>query len=94
MLITRPDDPLVLYRLGFGYFVRGYGVQEGYIKNSEQPPDFYYALAEQAFDRLLQGNRTDSLSLKRNHGAKVPRADAPDRGRAEAEGEVTIVGYW
>jgi tetratricopeptide (TPR) repeat protein len=54
MLSKQPDDPLVLYRLGFGYYMRGYAVANGYMPNSGQlVPDVFYDKAEQTFRRLV-----------------------------------------
>ena len=53
LLLEKPDDPLILYRLAFGYYMRGYGVEHGYIKDGSDP-DVYYARAEKTMTRLTQ----------------------------------------
>lgn len=37
-----PNDALVLYRLAFGYYSKGYGIEKGYIKDSPDAPALYY----------------------------------------------------
>lgn len=59
MLAKNPDDPLVLYRLGFGYYIRGYAVDYGYIKDKKANPDKFYDKAEQAFQHLIRIDPTD-----------------------------------
>lgn len=53
MLSLKPDDPLTLYRLGFGYYIRGYAVANGYIKDKKIRPNQYYDKAEQTFRHLI-----------------------------------------
>lgn len=53
MLTYRVDDPLVLYRLGFAYFLKGYGIEKGYIKNTEEQPQTYYNKAEETLRYLI-----------------------------------------
>lgn len=92
MLAYKPDDPLVLYRLGFGYFVRGYGVQEGYIKNSEQPAASYYAKAEETFHHLLAVRPDDIWALNYLGFLLVDQDEAHNLDKATAlwERSVTI----
>jgi Flp pilus assembly protein TadD len=59
MQARQPDNPIILYRLAFGYYIRGYGAAHGYIKNSEQPAAFYYDKAEVAFRHLMVIDPTD-----------------------------------
>lgn len=64
MLSKQPNDPLVLYRLGFGYYMRGYAVANGYMPNSGQiVPDVFYDKAEQTFRRLVS-IAPDDISAK------------------------------
>jgi len=53
MLAGNPNDPLILYRLAFGYYMRGYGVQHGYIADAPTVADQYYEKAEQTMRRLI-----------------------------------------
>ncbi len=53
MTLYRADDPLVLYRLAFGYFTKGYGIQEDYIQNTDEQPEIYYQKAEETLRRLI-----------------------------------------
>lgn len=59
MLVQKPDDTLVLYRLGFGYYIRGYAVANGYIKDQKARPNQFYDRAEQAFRHLIEVDPTD-----------------------------------
>lgn len=49
-----PDNPLLLYRMGFGYYFRGYAAQYGYIKDADQPADMFYSKAEKAMRRVVE----------------------------------------
>jgi Flp pilus assembly protein TadD len=53
MLAKQPKNTLILYRLGFAYYIRGYAVTHHYIKNSENPAAYYYDNAESVFNRLI-----------------------------------------
>jgi tetratricopeptide (TPR) repeat protein len=54
LLSQQPDDPLVLYRLGFGYYMRGYAVANGYMPNTGKlSSDVFYDKAEQTFRHLV-----------------------------------------
>lgn len=59
MLLQKPDNPLVLYRLGFGYYIRGYAVANGYIKDKTVKPNEFYDKAEQTFRHLIEIDSTD-----------------------------------
>jgi tetratricopeptide (TPR) repeat protein len=59
MLLKTPDDPLILYRLGFGYYIRGYAVDNGYMKDSTRKADAFYDQAELAFRHLVAIDPTD-----------------------------------
>lgn len=54
-------DPVLLYRLGFAYYVRGYAVEKGYIKDSVKSvvPNHYYDKAESAFRQLVSMDKED-----------------------------------
>jgi tetratricopeptide (TPR) repeat protein len=58
-----PDDKLILYRLGFGYYMRGYAVANGYMKDSENTPDAFYGKSEQTFRRLADIDPGDISTL-------------------------------
>lgn len=53
MQADTPDDATLLYAMSFGYYMRGYAVQHGYIKDSSRPPDHFYAKAESTLRHLL-----------------------------------------
>lgn len=53
MLTYRMEDPLVLYRLAFIYYTKGYGIEKDYIQDSKQKPAFWYAKAEETLRRLI-----------------------------------------
>ena len=53
MLAYRPEDPLVLYRLAFGYYTKGYGIEHDYIQNTPETPQSYYEKAETTLRRLI-----------------------------------------
>lgn len=60
LLQKNPDDPLVLYRLGFGYYMRGYAVANGYMPGPNgKSPDGFYDQSEHAFQRLISLDTTD-----------------------------------
>lgn len=59
-LRAHPDDPLVLYRLGFGYYIRGYAVANGYMKDPKTKADDYYDKAENTFRQLVAVDATDT----------------------------------
>ncbi len=63
MRAKNPNDPLLLYRLGFGYYMRGYAVAHRYIKTSPQPPEAYFDQSEQAFRHLLTIDPTDCMAM-------------------------------
>ena len=60
-----PDSErlLILYRLGFGYYMRGYAAQHGYIKNSPLSSAAYYDQSEQAFRTLLSEDPSDFSAM-------------------------------
>ncbi len=59
MLTYRVDDPLVLYRLAFIYYTKGYGIEKNYIRNSPESPEFWYAKAEETLSRLIDVDPED-----------------------------------
>ncbi len=59
MLQQNPDDPLVLYRLGFGYYMRGYAVANGYMNDPATKPGLFYDQAERTFRHLVAVDPTD-----------------------------------
>lgn len=63
LLGQNPDDRLVLYRLAFGYYMRGYAVANGYMKDPTVAPDWYYQRAEQTFRHLAAIDPTDISTL-------------------------------
>ncbi len=54
-------DPVLLYRLGFAYYVRGYAVEKGYIKDKTKAvvPNQFYDKAELAFRQLVSLDAED-----------------------------------
>lgn len=66
MLSYRVDDPLVLYRLGFGYFLKGYGIEKGYIKDAAEKgetPEQYYLKAEETLRYLISKHPNDIWAM-------------------------------
>lgn len=63
MQAKTPDDPTLLYRMGFGYYIRGYAVDHKYIKSSAQPSSFYYEKAQATFERLVAIDSGDFMAL-------------------------------
>lgn len=67
LLRHNPDDKLVLYRLAFGYYMRGYAVANGYIKNAEptpeNTPDAFYEKSERTFRHLSEIDPADISTL-------------------------------
>ncbi|WP_373531777.1 tetratricopeptide repeat protein [Vampirovibrio sp.] len=59
MRLKTPDDSRILYRLGFGYYIRGYAVANGYMKDSTIGPNAFYDQAEQTFQALVALDATD-----------------------------------
>lgn len=53
MAAINPNDTKVLYRLAFGYFMKGYLIEKNYIKNSPQPPEQFYSLAETTLRQVI-----------------------------------------
>lgn len=53
MLSYRSQDPLIYYRLAFGYYLKGYGIEKGYIKKPESSATSYYDKAEAAMKRVI-----------------------------------------
>ncbi|WP_303675215.1 tetratricopeptide repeat protein [Vampirovibrio chlorellavorus] len=59
---AQSPDPVLMYRLGFAYYVRGYAVEKGYIveKNDNKAvsnavvPNQFYDKAEEAFRHLIR----------------------------------------
>lgn len=58
---TGSPEPVLLYRLGFAYYVRGYAVEKGYIKDKTKSviPNQFYDKAEQAFRQLVSVDSED-----------------------------------
>lgn len=54
ILTYRPNDPLVHYRLAFGYYLKGYGIEKNYIKDSPEPADTFYNKAEATMRRTIE----------------------------------------
>jgi tetratricopeptide (TPR) repeat protein len=63
MLAKKPDDALLLYRIGFGYYMRGYAVDHKYIRNSAQPASYYYDRSEDSFRHLLRVDPNDFMAM-------------------------------
>jgi tetratricopeptide (TPR) repeat protein len=64
MLQKTPDDPLILYRLGFGYYMRGYAVANGYMPVPKEQAatafaNTFYDKSERALKRLVSMDATD-----------------------------------
>ncbi len=58
---SKSPDPVLLYRLGFAYYVRGYAVEKGYIKDAAKAvvPNEFYEKAEEAFRQLIRLDQED-----------------------------------
>ncbi len=61
MAAADPDNPLLLYRMAFGYYFRGFATQYGYIKDNSQP-DVFYAKAEKAMRRVIELEPSDTAA--------------------------------
>lgn len=61
MLKKNPDDPLILYRLGFGYYMRGYAVANGYMPANSTGPSAqsFYEKSENTLRYLVSLDATD-----------------------------------
>jgi len=60
MQLKTPNDPLLLYRLGFGYYMRGYAVANGYMPNlNGKSADGFYDQSEAAMKKLVALDSTD-----------------------------------
>jgi tetratricopeptide (TPR) repeat protein len=59
LLQKDPQNSLVLYRLGFGYYMRGYAIDHGYMKDDSFKPEAFYDKAEQTFRHLVTLVPTD-----------------------------------
>jgi tetratricopeptide (TPR) repeat protein len=77
MLQKSPDSPLVLYRLGFGYYMRGYAIDYGYMKDASHKPAAFYDKAEQIFRHLVSIAPTD-ISAKNYLGYLLAERE-PDK---------------
>lgn len=53
MLTYRAEDPLIHYRLAFGYYMKGYAIEHHYIKGSSESPQAYYQKAEAAMRQVI-----------------------------------------
>lgn len=82
LLLQNPDDKLVLYRLAFGYYMRGYAVANGYMKDKTVSPDQYYQKAEQTFRHLADIDPTDISTL--NYLGFLLAEKEPDKNYDEA----------
>lgn len=80
-----PDNTLVLYRLGFGYYIRGYAVTHHYMKDTQDPSP-YFDKAEATFKHLLTLNPNDYMSM--NYLGYLLAERDPDKNYDEA------VGLW
>ncbi|MGE0200418.1 MAG: tetratricopeptide repeat protein [Candidatus Melainabacteria bacterium] len=60
MLRYSPDDTMVLYRLAFGYFSKGYGIEKNYIKNNPDAPAIWYDKAEETMRRVIALDPADA----------------------------------
>lgn len=61
MAAADPDNPLLLYRMAFGYYFRGYATEYGYIRDASQPGEFY-AKAEKAMRRVIELEPSDTAA--------------------------------
>ncbi len=59
LLTKNPDNTLLLYRLAFGYYLRGYATTHNLMDAKTQPASFYYDLSEQTFRHLIALDATD-----------------------------------
>jgi cytochrome c-type biogenesis protein CcmH/NrfG len=60
MLLKTPNDPLIMYRLGFGYYMRGYAVANGYMPNlNGQSSNLFYDKSESILRQLVALDATD-----------------------------------
>ena len=60
MQLKSPDDPLILYRLGFGYYMRGYAVANGYMPNvNGKSAESFYDQSELTLKKLVALDSTD-----------------------------------
>jgi len=60
MQLKSPDDPLILYRLGFGYYMRGYAVANGYMPNvNGKSAESFYDQSEMTLRKLVALDSTD-----------------------------------
>ncbi len=61
MLAQDPENPDVLYRLGFANFLKAYAIEEGYIppENAEATPQEYYQEATVYLERLIAEHPED-----------------------------------
>lgn len=55
----RKADAMVYYRLGFGYYLKGYGIQKGYILGEKNKPQHWYDKAEVAMREVMVLNPKD-----------------------------------
>jgi tetratricopeptide (TPR) repeat protein len=62
MLTYRPDDPLILYRLAFGYYLKAYGIEHHYFKDSTETPETYYERSQNTLERLIAQDPKDIWS--------------------------------
>lgn len=53
MLAYRAEDPLIHYRLAFGYYMKGYAIEHQYIKGSSESPMAYYQQAEAEMRQVI-----------------------------------------
>ena len=53
MLAADPENPQLLYRMGFGYYFRGLGMEWGYITDKSTTPEAWYGKAQESLRHLL-----------------------------------------
>lgn len=87
MLQKNPEDTLVIYRLGFAYYMRGYAVANGYIKKPAQllnnrPPNYFYDQSEKTFRHLIEVDNTDISAM--NYLGYLLAERAPETNYNEA----------
>jgi tetratricopeptide (TPR) repeat protein len=59
MLTYRPDDPKILYRLAFGYYLKGYLIENRYLQTPSESPEPLYDQAEVTMRRVFELEPTD-----------------------------------
>ncbi|MBY0405796.1 MAG: hypothetical protein K2X66_17975, partial [Cyanobacteria bacterium] len=54
-----PKLSLIQYRLAFGYYFKGYAIEKGYLKNTQEAPEIYYQKSEAAMREVIQLDPSD-----------------------------------